>query len=259
MGSAKEGGMKIFISWSGERSHTVARALEGWLRAVNPVFDPWLSTRDIDIGERWMRKLESGLAESGAGVLCVTRENQAAPWILFEAGALSNRQLPVMPYLIHMRTAEVQQGPLPLLAMGSADRQGSWLVVRALNRALGEAALDEADLGQTFEEHWPALEQVLYTLPPSAEKPRSAEEMVPDILELVRELAARRGGLVEDDMVVLSRMLEKSSGKSFFTEFLDWTKRRSPRVPVDEEIQAFRKALLKPRLDPDGSGTEGPE
>jgi hypothetical protein len=231
--------MKIFISWSGERSGTVARALEGWLRAVNPAFEPWLSTRDIDIGDRWLRKLESGLAESGAGILCLTRENQTAPWILFEAGALAVRQVPVMPYLIHMRRAEVQ-GPLALLTMGSADRQGSWLLVRALNRALDETSLDEAGLRPRFEEGWPAVEQVLATLPPSTEKPRSAEEMVPDILELVRDLAARRSGLDMDDMGVLARMLEKSTGKSVFEEFVDWMRRKPPLLPVgDREIQAL--------------------
>ena len=45
--------MKIFISWSGERSRTVATALRNWLPYIFQDADPWVSSRDINAGSRW--------------------------------------------------------------------------------------------------------------------------------------------------------------------------------------------------------------
>ena len=76
---------KVFISWSGEQSKTVAEAIRGWLRgffAGDP--DPWMSEHDIEAGERWGKKLNEELEQSSLGVVCLTPENIREPWILFE-------------------------------------------------------------------------------------------------------------------------------------------------------------------------------
>jgi hypothetical protein len=36
--------MRVFISWSGERSHQIAGKVHGWLAAAFPALDPWLSS-----------------------------------------------------------------------------------------------------------------------------------------------------------------------------------------------------------------------
>jgi hypothetical protein len=51
----KQGGgrVKIFISWSGDRSHQLAQALHGWLPLVLPYVEPWLSQANkADDGQR---------------------------------------------------------------------------------------------------------------------------------------------------------------------------------------------------------------
>ncbi len=45
--------MKVFISWSGERSQLLAQALHGWLPLVLHYVQPWLSEADVSAGDRW--------------------------------------------------------------------------------------------------------------------------------------------------------------------------------------------------------------
>lgn len=82
--------MEIFVSWSGERSESVARALYGWLPLVIQSSKPWMS-REIEKGTRWDDVISETLERCSFGVICLTPENTASEWILFEAGALSRR------------------------------------------------------------------------------------------------------------------------------------------------------------------------
>jgi hypothetical protein len=82
-------GMTVFISWSGERSKAAARALREWLPLVIHYVDPWMSDRDLSGGERWGVEVSRRLENSDFGVIVLTGDSINAPWILFEAGALS--------------------------------------------------------------------------------------------------------------------------------------------------------------------------
>ena len=48
--------MRIFISWSGERSHQLAHALHESLPLVLHYVKPWLSQADISAGDRWAQE-----------------------------------------------------------------------------------------------------------------------------------------------------------------------------------------------------------
>src|SRR5262245_52493556 len=80
--------MKVFISWSGDRSRQLAEALKWWLRAVIQRLEPWLSTEDLQKGTKWGGLLSAALETTDVGIVCVTRENCSSAWLLFEAGAL---------------------------------------------------------------------------------------------------------------------------------------------------------------------------
>jgi hypothetical protein len=71
--------MKVFVSWSGEPSRSIARALAAWLDEVLPQVDAWMSDKEIESGARWPRELADSLEGTNYGILCVTRENQNAP------------------------------------------------------------------------------------------------------------------------------------------------------------------------------------
>ena len=81
--------MDIFISWHGKRSHAVAVALRDWLPLIVNAFKPWLSSADIDKGARWRTELATKLGSVTAGIFCLTPSNLTAPWLIYEAGAIS--------------------------------------------------------------------------------------------------------------------------------------------------------------------------
>jgi hypothetical protein len=59
-----------------------------------------MSAEDIDTGTRWDSEVTNQLAETRCGIICLTKENQQAPWLLFETGALSKtiEKTYVIPY-----------------------------------------------------------------------------------------------------------------------------------------------------------------
>jgi hypothetical protein len=63
--------------------------LRDWLPSVIQSLEPYVSSEDIDKGTRWSSDIAKELDNSAYGILCVTQDNLAAPWINFEAGALS--------------------------------------------------------------------------------------------------------------------------------------------------------------------------
>lgn len=98
--------MKVFISWSGRRSHEVADTLAGWLKKVIQSVEPWVST-EMERGVKWLDVLGKSLDAHSAGILCVTPGNFMEPWLNFEAGALSKQigdEVRVMPYLLDFRS-----------------------------------------------------------------------------------------------------------------------------------------------------------
>src|SRR5437660_11976821 len=81
--------MKVFISWSGEPSRTIALAMRTYLSCMIQKFDVFMSEHDIGSGRRWSSELSAALAEAKFGIMCLTPDNVSSPWILFEAGALT--------------------------------------------------------------------------------------------------------------------------------------------------------------------------
>src|SRR5215212_3926015 len=132
--------MKVFISWSGERSGKVAEQLREWLSYLFESVEPWVSRSDIEAGARWGVEVQEELAATSFGILCLTQENVAAPWLLFEAGALAKalKDTFVAPYLLDLSPSDIPSGPLSQFQAKSADRQGTWELVKGINTALKE-------------------------------------------------------------------------------------------------------------------------
>ena len=102
--------MKVFLSWSGHKSHQVALAFRDWLPSVIQSVTPYVSSEDIDKCARWSTDIAKELENSSFGILCVTKDNIEAPWLLFEAGALSKMmgKSAVCPFLFDIKMSEIR-------------------------------------------------------------------------------------------------------------------------------------------------------
>jgi hypothetical protein len=156
--------MKVFISWSGPESQKMAESLRSWLKYVIQTIDPFVSSLDIAKGDRGLRVIAGQLEETSFGILCVTRENSLAPWINFEAGALSKavgEDTRVIPCLLDLPVSDLT-GPLAQFqAVSSANKDEVFSMVQALRDHSDLVDLDDSRLRTIFDAFWPTLEKDL--------------------------------------------------------------------------------------------------
>jgi hypothetical protein len=187
--------MKVFLSWSGPLSHKVACILRDWLPSVIQAIRPYVSSEDIDKGTRWSSDIAQELEESTFGIICVTKENLEAPWINFEAGALSKtiEKAFVSPFLFRIKRSEVQ-GPLLQFQSTVYEKDDVGKLLATINGRLSESdRLSDTQLRKSFEIWWPELKSLLDTLEDFKPKPtpvrdhaRKQEQILEELLELAR-------------------------------------------------------------------------
>lgn len=182
--------MRVFLSWSGEASRSVAEALREWLPNVLQAIDPWMSSEDLEKGAFWSTEMAGQLQETKAGIVCLTADNLRAPWIHYEAGALSKtiERALVCPYLFRIKPADVY-GPLVQFQAAESNKKDTDRLIRTLNRALGPHALSEKQLERTYVRWWPDLETKLQAIPDDdVRQERTDRELLEEMLMLLRGL-----------------------------------------------------------------------
>lgn len=189
--------MKVFLSWSGARSHKVALVFRDWLPSVIQEIEPYVSSEDIDKGARWSTDIAKELEDSTFGILCVTRENINAPWLTFEAGALSKTMDKsfVSPFLFDIKRSEVD-GPILQFQSTIFEKDDLQKLINTLNKACDKDRLPSERLTKALEVWYPTLESELNALkehsPSEEEKPEEtlkdahSQEVLEEILELSR-------------------------------------------------------------------------
>lgn len=199
--------MKVFISWSGERSKAIADSLRRWFPSVLQAVRPYFSPDDIAKGSRWSPEISKELEASRVGLLIVTPENQEAPWLLFEAGALAKNldRAKVCPLLFAEMEPTDVKGPLVQFQAAQFSKDEMKRVIKMMNAELAEAALTADVLDNVFEMWWPRLEaQIVDVLKDHDEKPegearRSDRELLEEVLGLTRRLSSDRERKLELD------------------------------------------------------------
>jgi len=190
-------GVKVFISWSGDTSLKVAQLLRDWLPYVINAIEPYVSSEDIDKGARWSTDIAKELEDSTFGILCVTRDNLNAPWLSFEAGALSKTMEKsfVTPFLFDIKRSEVQ-GPILQFQSTIIEKDDIKRLLKTLNKACGEASIPEERLDKSFDVWYPTLETGLNQLKNEVACPGDesgeddsvhSSEILEEILELSRD------------------------------------------------------------------------
>ncbi len=193
--------MKVFISWSGERSQVLAQALRDWLPMVLHYAEPWLSHSDIEAGDRWANVVAKELETTKFGIICITRENIASPWILFESGALakSMQEGRVIPLLLDIEFKDIA-GPLAQFQAKKVEKEGLNDVVTSIN-SFADTKLTEARLAHQFDTLWPALETKVKAIPATpapAKQNRPQHEILEELVSSVRGLDVRFRETTED-------------------------------------------------------------
>ncbi|HWJ10979.1 MAG TPA: toll/interleukin-1 receptor domain-containing protein [Nocardioides sp.] len=187
--------MKIFISWSGPHAREIATALREWLEDVFENGIPFMSSIDIPGGTRGLNRIEEELAGARFGIIITTLANQNAPWLNYEAGALSkvvdDAGQRVMPILVDLTDAELTS-PLNQFQAAPLSADG----IRELVRSIGEQLFDfgEGKADKKFDTYWPQLEERLSQITPpevdAASPPaRDLPEVVDEILTIVRSIS----------------------------------------------------------------------
>lgn len=154
--------MKVFLSWHGEISKKVALTFQDWLPKVINLVRPFVS-QDIGKGERWSDELAKVLNKSDYGIIFMTKNNLKAPWIHFEAGAISNvfGKGSVCPFLFRVERSEIK-GPLEQFQFTLNEKNDIFKLLKNINNKLNrDQQLPLSLLSDEFKMWWPELKREL--------------------------------------------------------------------------------------------------
>ena len=253
--------MKVFLSWSGPRSHRVALVLREWLPSVIQEIVPYVSSEDIDKGARWSTDIAQELSDSAFGILCVTRENAAEPWLMFEAGALSKTidKTFVIPFLFDIKRSEVD-GPILQFQSTIFNKEDLQKLIITINKACERDPLEPDRLEKTFAVWYPKLQAALDEIHSAAPEPSAdatvklqspkAQEILEEILELARmnqKLMRNPEGTLVANLDEMRRML---------LSLLDRTERTEHPI-ADRSLSRYRQGMLEDMMRSRVFETEG--
>lgn len=188
--------MRVFISWSGEKSRAVALLLKSWLPVViQTINEPWCSDTDIESGANWNTTIGEQLSTTEFGIICVTKENQNRPWLNFEAGAISKLVSNAAPVLIDFESkSDLQGGPMSSLQVTMLDAAGVEKLLMDINKKT-ERPLTEQVLRTSFERNFPQLNSELMAIRNrdfgKTVADRTEEDKISEILTLTREIVGK--------------------------------------------------------------------
>ncbi len=247
--------MKVFISWSGQKSRAIAEHLRDWFPNVLQSIEPYFTPSDVEKGARWLSDISDELSNSKIGILCITRESVSSPWLLFEAGALSKEleDTYVCPIVFDVKPGDLA-GPMAQFQATEFERNDFRRLVGVLNDRLGERQLPEKNMNAVFAKFWPDLERnigrELESMSDSGDTPiRSADEMLNEILQLVRR---PRSTIVSER--ALTELLtghiglhdEQSKGKGGYQDALNFLRR--VHAPLEHIIRRHAPQMAKTDL-----------
>ncbi|MDR1152390.1 MAG: toll/interleukin-1 receptor domain-containing protein [Bifidobacteriaceae bacterium] len=213
--------MKVFISWSGQMSKGVAVALKEWIPSVIQAIEPFLSSEDIDKGSRWSTDIARGLQDSTFGIICVTKDNLSAPWLNFEAGALSKTiddSEHVAPFLLDVKPSDLSDSPISQFQATSFNRDDVLKLVQTLNSVCkeGNGKLSEHQLEEAFDVWWERLkvrlEGVIQSKPEEPGERPVTDVSTPDssdVLEQILEASRNTQRLLGNTDTKLNKSLDE--------------------------------------------------
>lgn len=208
--------MKIFISWSGNKSKDVATFLKSWIEQIIQAAEPWISV-DIDKGKKWNGEIVTELTESRVGIICLTRDNLNSPWILFEAGALSKASDSyVCTFLIDINPTDLT-GPLSIFQATRFNKEDIFKLLISINNNInlsGGKSLTTDNLKSLFKVFYPQLEEEINKIisnskEESNELIRTDRELLEEAVQLLRKSKEPIGDSLEKEAKLLLNFYAK--------------------------------------------------
>jgi len=170
----------------------------------------WMSDVDIEAGMRGIHEIFSQLESARVGVICLTPENLTAPWLLFEAGAISkqmNDKTRVCPYLLSLSPSEIPK-PIAEFQAVTSDEEGTRKLMRTINKSLDRGGLADDMLNRAFDVWWPELRESLDAMkredtvaPPQPEIAEQTSEILGSVREILRRLDQDRAFYLSADAI----------------------------------------------------------
>ena len=234
----------VFISWSGENSvsHQVALLLKDWIEKVLQTASCFVSSQDIEAGDLWLRHLMDALRSSTCGIICLTPDTLASPWVLFEAGALSVKfeddRSRVIPLLIGSSKGTDIKYPLAALQCKTAAKNDLWDVIRVINNLPNVRSITEAALRESFDLRWPDFQLKLKNItenqsPKPASAKRGIDEKIDELLGLVRSISTQETTKRDEPMFMDPRTSEETASveaADAFKQLLQVVQRKRPLI-----------------------------
>ncbi|WP_299191930.1 TIR domain-containing protein [uncultured Erythrobacter sp.] len=183
---------RLFVSWSRAQAGQIAPILKTFFQDVLGINDIFLS-KEIDSGRRWSDEIAQALDSCDAGLILVTDENKGAPWLNFEAGAISKRlaNSNVVPLLWDISVGDIADTPLNQFQSKSFAKEDIHAVVQSFGK-LWELPPEPID--RRFDAMWPALEGQLGNVPAASPKSEKALK-IQDVYSLLQRIGSRIDGI----------------------------------------------------------------
>lgn len=207
--------MTAFISVSGPLSTQIGKCLHGWLKGFLQHVEPWIAAEDIHKGSQWASVISQSLTETDCGIIVLCPDNLTRPWLMYEAGVIAARtnMERVATLLVDVRPENVEW-PLKQFQHTLFTQDDLLRLSHNINAWTG-ARLSSSEVTDFFSVWWPRLEQQVNDcknacgdMPPL--RPRTTEEMLLEILDLVRNDYLRGSHLSKENQIRLLR--ERTDG-----------------------------------------------
>ncbi len=208
--------MKVFISWSGERSKAVAKVLRRRLGNIIQAVEPYMSDQDIDKGVRWFDDVSSELQNTSFCIVCLTPSNLSSEWISFESGAIASKleESQVTALLIGLKPSDVT-GPLAQFQHTEINEEDFRKLARSINKPLGDAGLSETALDDQLNAFWSQIkdeiDEAIQRVEGDSDQAgiqRSDRDILEEVLDLTRKSARQLDKLGRLDSETLTARVD---------------------------------------------------
>jgi hypothetical protein len=245
--------VKVFISWSGERSRDTAKLLRKWLPQVLNEVEPWVSDEDIGVGGNWSGEIIQELNAAEFGIICVTPGNRSREWLNFEAGAISksvgDEVNKVAPFLIGFNSKNDLTGPLSRFQAIQPKHDEMLKLLLSLNATLSTprpvAAVEEA-----LEVWWPKFLEPYRAIEGRTHvnhARRTDSDKIDELLQLVRSLERDFAMRNSSRNVVVADPRQPGPVMVDMDQDLSLVERTLRERKIDFEIQADRLVVATSR------------